>query len=350
MAKRRRGNNEGSIYKMQDGRWRAAVSVGKDTNGKPKRQVFTKATRHEVQDELAKALRDVQLGLPIVSEKQTVSKFLDHWLSQVVKASVRPKTFRSYSDLVKNHISPSIGDIPLGKLSVQHVREFLSSKLAVQELPRKTLSARTVKHLLVTLRGALSVAVRDGQIQRNVAALVDPPRVPKTEPKVFSPEQARAFLNATKSSRLEAAFTTAVAIGLRQGEILGLRWSDIDFETGELTVRAALQRVNKKLVQVEPKSARSRRKIQLPAVCVESLARHKLDQDLIRRKWAGTRWQETGYVFATRIGTPMDARDLLREYYAITRPKAKNKEGPPPQVPFPAIRFHDLRHSAATLL
>jgi integrase len=133
-----------------------------------------------------------------------------------------------------------------------------------------------VKHLLVTLRGALSVAVRDGQIQRNVAALVDPPRVPKTEPKVFSPEQARAFLNATKSSRLEAAFTTAVAIGLRQGEILGLRWSDIDFETGELTVRAALQRVNKKLVQVEPKSARSRRKIQLPAVCVESLARHKL--------------------------------------------------------------------------
>jgi integrase len=193
MPKRRRGNNEGSIYKMQDGRWRAAVSVGKDANGKPKRQVFTKPTRHEVQDELAKALRDVQLGLPIVSERQTVAKYLAHWLSQVVKPSVRPKTFRSYSDMVKNHISPGIGDMPLGKLSVQHVREFLSAKLAVQEPPRKTLSARTVKHLLVTLRGALAVAVKDGQIPRNVAELVDPPRVPRTEPKVFSPQQAVLF-------------------------------------------------------------------------------------------------------------------------------------------------------------
>jgi integrase len=159
---------------------------------------------------------------PIISEKQTVGKFLDHWLTHVVKSRVRPKTFRSYSDLVKNHISPGIGDIPLGKLSVQHVRKFLNTKLAVQESPRKTLSARTVKHLLVTLRGALAVAVKDGQIQRNVAALVDPPRVPRTEPRVFSPEQARAFLNSARGSRLEAAFTTAVAVGLRQGEILGL--------------------------------------------------------------------------------------------------------------------------------
>jgi len=305
--------------------------------------VFTKATRHAVGDELAKAIRDLQLGIPIVSDRQTVAKFLDHWLEQVVRSRVRPKTFRSYSDLVKNHIAPAIGEVALGKLSPQQVREFLTAKLATG------LSPRTVKHLLVTLRGALAVAVKDGQIARNVAELVAPPRCTRTEVHAFTPEQARAFLEAVRGSRLEAAFTAAVALGLRQGEILGLQWSDVDLENSRLRVRAALQRVDGRLVQVEPKSASSRRTIQLPVVCAAALARHKIDQDVTRR-WAGTRWQETGYVFTTRIGTPTDPRDLLRDYYALTRPKTKDEDTPPPDLGFPAIRFHDLRHSAATLL
>jgi len=210
------------------------------------------------------------------------------------------------------------------------------------------LSPRTVKHLLVTLRGALAVAVKDGQIPRNVAALVDPPRVMRPDIQVFDPEQARAFLDAAKGLRLEAAFTAAVALGLRQGEILGLLWSEVDLESGTLTVRGALQRVDKKLVRVEPKSERSRRTVRLPAVCVATLARHRAIQEQ-ERQWAGSRWQDTGYVFTTRIGSPIDPRDLLRDYYAITRPKAK-EGGKPPEPKFPAIRFHDLRHSAATLL
>jgi integrase len=339
---KKRGNSEGSIYRMTDGRWRAAVTVGKDANGKPKRKVFTAATRHEVKDQLNDALRDLKLGIPLVSEKQTVAGFLTHWLDQVVKPRVRPKTLRTYSDLVKLHLAPGIGEVPLGKLSPQRIREFLNRRLEFG------LSPRTVKHVLVTLRGALSVAVKDGQIPRNTAALVDPPRVPRYEAQVFNPEQARAFLDAVQGSRLEAAYTAAVAVGMRQGEILGLRWSDLDLETGKLFSRAALQRVDKKLTRVDPKSPRSRRTIHLPAVCLASFARHKVDQDL-ERKWAGSRWQETGYVFTTRIGTAIDARDLLRDYYAITRPMPKKGEQPR-KLPFPAIRFHDLRHSAATLL
>jgi integrase len=328
---------------MKDGRWRAAVTTGRGANGKPKRKVFTAATRHEVADELTKALRDQQRGIPIVSEKQTVARFLAHWLEQVVKSRVRPKTHRTYSDLVKNHITPAIGEVPLGKLSPPKIREFLNSKL------ESGLSPRTVKHLLVTLRGALAVALKDGQIPRNVAALVDPPRIPKPDVLAFDPTQARAFLEAVKGSRFEAAFTAAVAVGMREGEILWLQWSDVNMETGLLSVRAALQRVDKKLIQVEPKSAASRRNLQLPAACISAFAKHKADQDA-QRRWAGKRWQETGYVFTTNIGTPVDPRDLLRDYYAITRPKPKNPGEKPAELPFPAIRFHDLRHSAATLL
>lgn len=342
MPKRKRGNAEGSIYKMQDGRWRAAVTIGKDAEGKPKRKVYTAGTRHEVQDKLTDALKELKSGNSIVSEKQTVAKFLDHWIEQVVTSRVRPKTLRTYSDLVRIHISPSMGEIPLGKLSPQHVREFLTVKL------ESGLSPRTVKHLLVTLRGALAVAFKDGLIPRNVAALVEPPRTVRPEVRTFNPKQAQAFLEAVESSHCEAAFTTAVAVGMRQAEILGLQWSDIDFERGQLTVRAALQRIDKKLVRVEPKTRTSRRTIDLPAVCVASLTRQRSKQDE-SRKWAGSRWHETGYVFTTRIGTPIDPRDLLREYYSITRPKPKEGE-PPITLAFPPIRFHDLRHSAATLL
>jgi integrase len=261
VPKRKRGNNEGSIYKMQDGRWRAAVSVGKDPFGKLKVKVFTAPTRHEVQGQLTKALRDLQLGIPIVNDNQTTAHFLKHWLEQVVKARVRPATLRTYSDLVKNHISPAIGAVPIGKLSPAQIREFLNAKLAAGFSPR------TVKHVLVTLRGALGVAVKDGQIARNVAALVDAPRVPRRDVHAFNPDQARAFIEAVHGHRLEAVFTAALAVGLRQGEILGLQWTDVNLETGVLTVTGALQRVAKKLVRVEPKSATSRRSIQLPAVC-----------------------------------------------------------------------------------
>jgi integrase len=351
MSKRKRGNAEGSVYKMQDGRWRAAVSAGKGADGRPKRKVFTAATRHEVADEMTKALRDQQRGININPEKQTVGQFLQNWLKDVVRPSVRPKTYRTYSDFVKLHLAPGLGSIQLAKLSPQHVRAFLNEKLATPQPsrkkvnpddppePGKPLSPRTVKHLLVTLRGALESAVKDGLIPRNVAAVVDPPSVAKPQMRTFSAEQARTFLDAIAGDRLEALFSTAIALAYRQGEALGLQWPDVDLdvENSTVTVRQSIQRIDGKLT-ITPTKKDKIHTVNLPAVTRSGLVVHRAKQDEERRL-AGSRWQETGFVFTTTIGTPIDARSVIRRFHLILKTSG-----------LPQIRFHDLRHSCATLL
>ena len=199
------------------------------------------------------------------------------------------------------------------------------------------LSARTVKHLLVTLRGALSVAVKWDLVPRNVAALVDPPKVARPRLRVFTPEQARAFIEAMKGERLEALFNTTLALGYRQGEALGLELADVDLEKGILTVKQALQRVNRKL-ELVPTKADKVHAIHLPAVTISALHAHRSKQQE-ERFAAGSKWQETGFVFTTHIGTPVDARSVIRTFDRILK-----------SAGLPKIRFHDLRHSAATLL
>jgi integrase len=156
--------------------------------------------------------------------------------------------------------------------------------------------------------------------------------------KTFDAEQARHFIDAVRGDRLEALFTVAASVGLRQGEALGLRLEDVDLANGTMTVRSALQRVNGKLTTVEPKSVTSTRPITLPAIAVSAIAAHlkRRDED---RQLAGRAWTETGYLFTTTVGTPIDPRAVIRRFHTI--PKANS---------LPRLRFHDLRHSVATLL
>jgi integrase len=269
----------------------------------------------------------------------------------VAKPSVRPKTYRTYSDLIKNHIAPAVGPIQLAKLSSQNVRSFLNGKLTSPQPSRKKtqpggspdpgapLSARTVKHLLVTLRGALESAVKDGLITKNVATVVTPPSVTKPQMRTFSAEQARTFLDAIAGQRLEALFSTAIALAYRQGEALGLQWPDVllESENSTLTVRQSIQRINGKLT-ITPTKKDKIHTVSLPAVTRSVLLAHRAKQDEEKRL-AGSRWQETGFVFTTTIGTPIDARSVIRQFHSILKTTG-----------LPHIRFHDLRHSAATLL
>jgi integrase len=175
-------------------------------------------------------------------------------------------------------------------------------------------------------------------VPRNVATLVDAPRVERAEIRPMTPEEARQFLDVMKDDRLEALYSVAIALGLRQGEALGLLWPDIDLVRGTLTVQRSLQRIEGKLKLVEPKTTRSRRTINLPQVAINSLLAHRARQQQ-ERLIAGNAWQETGFVFTTSIGTPLDASTVTHRFQATLQTAG-----------FPRTRFHDLRHTCATLL
>ena len=200
------------------------------------------------------------------------------------------------------------------------------------------LSARTVQHIHATLRTALDQALRWNLIARNVATMVDAPQVRRQEVQPYTPEEARIMLQAISQDRFEALYSAAMALGIRQGEALGLKWPDLDFGTGTLTVRNSLQRVGGKLTLVEVKAQKSRRTITLPAVVIAAFRRHRERQD-DERRFAGERWQETGFIFTTSIGTPLDGSSVTHRFQAILK-TAKLRR----------IRFHDLRHTCATLL
>lgn len=329
MAKR--GQNEGSIYKRDDGRWCAVVNLGYQ-NGKRKRKYFYGDTRREVQQQLTKSLRDQQQGLQIAPERQALGQFLTCWLEDSAKPSVRPKTYVSYEQIVRIHLNPELGRIPLAKLTPRDVQAFINRKLAAG------LSPRTVDYCRAVLRRALNQALRWGLVARNVATLVDPPKQSRPSPRFLTPAEARVFLETVKGDRLEVLYTVALAIGLRQGEALGLVWEDVDLEAGTLTVRYALQRVGGKLTRVEPKTQTSRRTLALPGVALAALRRHRTRQ-LEERLVAGSRWQDSGLVFTTMTGTPLDARNVVRQFHRLRT-----------QAGLSWLRFHDLRHAYGSLL
>lgn len=296
------------------------------------RKSYYGSTRRAVQQKLVVALRDLQRGVTPTDDRRTTGQLLDRWLEDVAKATVRPRTFVSYSQTVRLHLKPTLGRAPLSKLSPQQVQALLNSKLA------SGLSPRSVGIIHAVLRRALNQAVKWDLVPRNVATLVQPPRAPRAEITPLTPEQARAFLDAVRGDRLEALYSVGLALGLRQGEVLGLAWTDVDLEAGTLRVAHALQRVNGRLELVEPKSRSSRRTIPRPATVARALRVHRSRQ-LEERLAAGPRWRESDLVFTTAVGTPLDSRNVTRRFQA-----ALERAG------LPQLRFHDLTHTAASLM
>jgi integrase len=368
MKKRGRGQGEGTIFEERPGRWVAQITTGYViTDGKRRRlrKKFVGATRKEVHGRLTESLNSQQHGRNISPRMQKLGNFLDVWLESM-KEKVKPKTLRTYSDIVRLHIKPALGDLKVNRLTPEVVETLLTDKLGSAQCPYckesfkavrmpvhittkhpdakprgyRALGTRTVSHIRATLRGAIAKAVKNDEhgLNRNVAALAEPPRLIEKKMRFLTGDEARKYLGAAVGIRLESLFTVTVALGLRQGEILGLKWTDIDFESGMLSVQRSLQRVEGKLVFVDTKTNGSNRPLILPAVAVSTLRRHQCRQ-IEERNEAGDQWRESGLVFTSSIGTPLDARAVIRVHHAILKAAG-----------IPRLRFHDLRHSAATLL
>lgn len=329
---RKRGNSEGSVFQRKDGRWCSVVDLGWE-NGRRKRKSFYGATRKEVAETLNKALRDRAQRLPVAVERQALGQFLEHWLEDTVRPARRPATFVSYSDTIKLHITPTLGRLPLSKVAPQHVQTLLNQKL------NQGLSARYVTYIRAVLRIALNQARKWNLIVSNAAELVEPPRVERREIRPLAPAETRRLLDAVRGERLEALYSVALSLGLRRGEIMGFRWQDLDLEQGSLSVRQAVQRIRGQGMNfAPPKTERARRKVMLPVPLVSALRGHHIRQ-LEERLKAGSRWRESDLVFASSVGTPLEPRNLDRHFKRMLE-----------RAGLPDMRFHDLRHSAASLL
>jgi len=233
MSAGRRGNGEGTIVKRADGRWAAAIIF----DGYRRKWIYGK-TRRDVSDRLRKIRSDVAEGRPVMNERLTMSEYLNRWLYEVAKQRTRPMTWRGYEHLVRLHILPTLGRVPLAKLTPQHVHS-----LVTQKVREGRLAPRTIQYMHSVLRAALNQAVRWRMVHYNAAAMVSTPRVTRREVLALTPANARLLLEAARGDRLEALYSVALALGLRQGEALGLKWADINLETGVLRVRRASQRV-----------------------------------------------------------------------------------------------------------
>jgi integrase len=237
-----------------------------------------------------------------------------------------------YWHLTTKHLIPNLDRVPLEKLSPEHVQALLRAKTD------EGLAPRTVHHLRALLRIALNRAMRWGLVVRNVAALADSPRIERFDVRMLAPAEAKQLLAAAEDDRLGALYSVALALGLRQGEALWLSWEDVDFEYRRLFVRHGLQRVDGELRLVEPKTRQSRRTVAMPTVVIDALLHHKAGQSQ-ERLLAGTRWRETGLVFTSTIGTPIEVGNLRRSFRRLLD-----------KACLPRMRFHDLRHSCASLL
>ncbi|NLX92159.1 MAG: site-specific integrase [Firmicutes bacterium] len=343
MAKRR-GNGEGSITKRKsDGRWQGYVTVGYDVEtGKPKKKYFYGKTRKEVQELVNEALGKVQAGTYREPSKLTMAEWLTTWLNDYMRPSLRPTTWENYEIQVRRHILPALGHLRLSQLQTSNLQKLYNDKLSNGgRLDGKEggLSPRTVRYIHTLIHAALEQAKKEGMITINVADAVKLPHDPKKEIQCLDTEGVKRFLAAARETKHFPAYFLALNTGLRRGELLGLRWKDVDLKAGSITVNQGLVRTKQGLVLQEPKTKLSNRTIGISPQVVSVLKEHKKRQNE-ERLAAGTAYNTKNHlVFCNELGEPLCPRGFTRHFERVL--KRAGLEG--------KVTFHGLRHTFATL-
>jgi integrase len=332
------GNGEGSIYPhKKNGKkvgYRGAYWV--HTAEGPKRRYVSGKSREDVRDKLIEALGNRAQGFVFDAGSITTEDYLTSWLKDSVEGTVRVSTYEVHRHMIHPYIIPALDRIKLRDFNPVHIRGFYREKLD------SGLSPATVRKIHSILRKALKQAVLDGLIPRNACEAVKPPKVERKEITPLDRQQAKVLLGAASGDRLEALYVLAVHTGMREGELLGLKWEDVDLERGTLRLRHALVREGGKTVLGDLKTPKSRRSVRLTSVAADTLRDH-LKRQLTEMERMGSLYQPGGFVFATESGTLINPFNLRNRSFKPLLRRAFGEDGP-------GICFHDLRHTCATLL
>jgi integrase len=331
---------KGHIRKRGKNSWAVVIFLGRDPGGKQHRKWHAvRGTRRDAQRELARLMNEINTGSYVEPARMTVAEYLDRWLADYAKPKVSPKTYERYQEMIDGHIRPALGSYLLPKLSPLHIQGFYSRALATgRKDGRGGLSSQSVVHFHRLLHKAFAQAVKWQLLARNTLQAVEPPKAQRQEMRALDEDETASLLSLLGENRLYMPVMLAVTTGLRRGEILGLRWSNIDLATGTMTVVQSLEQTKEALRFKSPKTHRSRRSLALPAITIEALRSHRakqaeerlalgpayVDQDLVCPRPSGLPWAPD--VFSTAFSSFVRRSGLK---------------------PF---RFHDLRHSHASHL
>ena len=330
---KKRANGEGSIRKRKDGRWEGRYVVGHDpvTGKMISRNVLGK-TQAQVKEKLRTAIENSKRLNYTRTGKYTVGQWMDEWFEAYAKVKVRPSSHQTYKGYIENHIKPNIGDIPIEKLTSLQLQKFYRLLLTEGRIPRiesekqpKGLSAKTVRNINQVISSAMDMAVRHKLILTNPTEGCELPKVEHREMKTLPAEQLGAFLREAKESGVYELYYMELATGLRRGELLGLKWEDVDLQNGIIHVRRQVARVDGEVKELPLKTKNSYRNI-------------SISQDAVAMLTEMEAHRSSDYVFPSSTGGPISPDSVNNMLHRVLK-----------RAGLPSIRFHDLRHTFATL-